>query len=59
MKMISIKKSQFSGLNDERYYFSDGITSFPYEHLLLESLREKKKKIKEIQKHIHKNKIDF
>ena len=34
MKMVSIKKSQFPCLNDKRYYFSDGITSFPYEHPL-------------------------
>ena len=48
--MISIKKSQFANLNDKRYQFSDGITSFP---------REKNKKIKEVQKHIYENKFDF
>ena len=46
-------------MNDKRYYFSDGITSFPYGHPLLELLREKKKTFKEIQKHIHENKFDF
>ena len=45
MQMLSIKKSQFAGLNDERYYFSDGICSLPYDHLLLKDVREKKKKI--------------
>ena len=44
MKIISIKKSQFAGLNDKRYYFSDQTTSFPYEHPLLEPLRQKKRK---------------
>ena len=29
MQMVSIRKAQFAGLNDKRYYFSDGITSFP------------------------------
>ena len=45
MQMLSIKKSQFAGLNDERYYFFDGICSLPYDHLLLKDVREKKKKI--------------
>ena len=45
MQMVTIKKSQFVSLNDKRYYFSDGITSLPYGHILLNKLREKKEKI--------------
>ena len=30
MKMISVNKAQFTGLNYKRYYFSDGVVSFPY-----------------------------
>ena len=59
MKLISIKKSQFAGLNHKRYYFSEGITSFLYGHPLLEPLREKKKRFKEIQKRIYENKFDL
>ena len=29
VQMVSIKKVQFAGLNDKRYYFLDGITSLP------------------------------
>ena len=48
MEMVSLKKSQFLGLNDKSYYFSDRITSFPYGNPLLEPQREKNIKIKEI-----------
>ena len=30
MRIQSIRKSQFSGLNDKRFYFYDGIVSMPY-----------------------------
>lgn len=46
-------------MNDNKYYFSDGITSCPCEHPSLQPLREKNKKFKEIQKHIQENKSDF
>ena len=49
MQMVSIKKSQFAGLNDISYYFSDGICSLPYRHCLLNNTRNVKKKYK----HIH------
>ena len=35
MKMVSVNKAQFAGLNDKRYYFSDGMVAFPYGHTLL------------------------
>ena len=44
MQMVSIKKSQFAGLNDISYYFSDGIWSLPYRHYLLNNTRNVKKK---------------
>ena len=37
--MVSIKKFQFAGLKDQRYFFSDDVTFFPYEHPLLEPLK--------------------
>ena len=44
MRMQSIRKSQFSGLNDKRFYFYDGIVSMPFGHPLLEKLRKEEKK---------------
>ena len=44
MRMQSISKSQFAGLNSKRFYFSDGIVSLPFGHPLLEDLRKDKKK---------------
>lgn len=43
MEMVTIKKSQFAGLKDQRYFFSEDVTFFPNEHPLLEPLREKEK----------------
>ena len=57
--MVSLNKSQFLGLNDKSYYFSDRITSFPYVNPLLEPLREKNIKIKEIYKYIQESKFDI
>ena len=48
-KWYLLKKSQFPGLNDKRYYFSDGICSLPYGHYLLNDIRSEKKRYK----HIH------
>ena len=59
MQMVTIKKSQFVSLNDKRYYFSDGITSLPYGHILLNKLREKKKKYKQFHKYIQEFKYEF
>ena len=43
MRMQSISKAQFAGLNGKRFYFSDGIVSLPVGHPLLEDLRKEKK----------------
>ena len=43
MKMKSINKTQFAGLNDKRY-FHDGIVSLPFGHFSLEKVRKEKKK---------------
>ena len=45
VRMKSINKTQFGGLNDKRYYFHDGIVSLPFGHFLLEKVRKKKKDI--------------
>ena len=43
MKMASVNKVQFAGLNDERSYFSYGIVSLPYGHPRLSKIRQMKK----------------
>ena len=46
MRMQSISKSQFAGLNDKRFYY-DGIASTPFGHPLVKKLgKEKRKKHK-------------
>ena len=42
MKMTSVSTVQVASLNDKRYYFSDGIVSLPYRHLLLSKVHEAK-----------------
>ena len=56
MKMTSISKVKFARLNDKRYYFSDGIVSLPFGHVLLEKTREYKKKLSKIHEQIDKEK---
>ena len=34
MQMKSVKKSQFAGSNDKRFYFHDGVVSLPFGHSL-------------------------
>ena len=59
MKLTTINKTQFAGLNDKRYYLTDGSTSMPYGHFLLAELNEKKKKYKKIQNVLFKIKDDL
>ena len=42
MKLTEVNRTQFAGLNDKRYYLTDGVTSLPYGHFLLAELDEKK-----------------
>ena len=48
MVLEEIEKSKFAQINDERYYFSDGIVSLPFSHFFLKEIidfkREKKPK---------------
>ena len=44
MQMKSVKKTQFSGLNNKRFYFHDRIVSLPFGHFLLNKVREEKEK---------------
>ena len=44
MQMKYVKKTQFAGLNDKRFYFHDGIVSLTFGCLLLEKTREEKEK---------------
>ena len=45
MKMASANKAPFAGVNDKRYYFLDGIVSFPYDNPPLLVLRQEKGRI--------------
>ena len=45
MRMKSVNKTQFAGLNDKRYYFHDGIVSLPFGHFLLEKVKKEKENI--------------
>ena len=58
MRMKSVNKTQFAGLNNKRYYFPDGIVSLPFGHFLLEKVRKKKKK-KIVQNYILKLKKEL
>ena len=48
MEMNAISNVQFATLIDKRFYFCDGIASLPYGHPLLEKLRNKKLKYRNI-----------
>ena len=52
MQMKTVTRKQFAGLNDKRFYFTDGITSLPFGHFLLAEIREHKKQYKKIRKEI-------
>ena len=58
MRMKSVNKTQFAGLNNKRYYFPDGIVYLPFGHFLLEKVRKKKKK-KIVQNYILKLKKEL
>ena len=56
MKMAAINKVKFARLNDKRYYFSDGIVSLPFGHILLEKTRQYKKQLTKIHEQIDNEK---
>ena len=56
MKMKTINKVKFARLNDKRYYFSDGIVSLPFGHILLEKTRQYKKQLTKIHEQIENEK---
>ena len=56
MKMTAINKVKFARLNDKRYYFSDGIVSLPFGHILLEKTRQYKKQLTKIHQQIDNEK---
>ena len=43
MKMASVNRKQFAGLNDKIYYLTDGVTSLPYGHFLLAEISKHRK----------------
>ena len=52
MQMTTARRKQFAGLDDKRFYLSDGITSLPYGHFLLSEIRDQKKQYKQIHREI-------
>ena len=56
MKMTTVNKVKFARLNDKRYYFSDGIVSLPFGHILLEKTRQYKKQLTKIHQQIDNEK---
>ena len=42
MKLVTVNRKQFAGLNDKRDYLTDGVTSLPYGHFLMSEIRDKK-----------------
>ena len=56
MKMTTVSKVKFARLNDKRYYFSDGIVSLPFGHILLDKVRKYKKQLTKIHEQIEKEK---
>ena len=56
MKMTTVNKVKFARLNDKRYYFSDGIVSLPFGHILLEKARQYKKQLTKIHEQIDSEK---
>ena len=60
MQVVSVKRTQFAGLNDKRFYFNYRIISLPFGHYLLNKVRKEKEKYKnEIQYQIHNKKKLF
>ena len=59
MQMNTIRKVQFGTLNDKRFYFCDGIVSLPHGHPLLENLRKKKLRYRNIHSVIQTKKENF
>ena len=43
MQVTTVFRKQFAGLNDKRFYLTDGITSLPYGHFLLSEIRDERK----------------
>ena len=57
MVKTSVIKNKFSQLNDERFYFPDGIVSLPFYHPVLAEINEfKQKKGQRIEKYFWKEK---
>ena len=60
VQMKSVRKNQFSELNDKRFYFHDGIVSLPFGHTLSEKTREEKEKHRnELHTFIQKRMFEF
>ena len=58
--MICVNKTHLAGLNDNQFYFHDGIILLPFGHFLLNKVREQKEKYKtEIQCEMYDRKYDF
>ena len=59
IQMKTVSKVQFGQLNDKRFYFSNGITAYPYCHSSLEKARKEKNKYCNIHRVIQTKKDEF
>ena len=59
MQMKTVHKVQFGQINDQHFYFSNGLTSLPYGHPSLEKVRQQKNKYRNIHKVIQTKKDEF
>ena len=59
MQMNTVNKIQFGQLNDKRFYFPNGILSFPFGHFLFDDLRKNKTKNRNIHLQIKDKKWEF
>ena len=59
MQMNTVNKIQFGQLNDQRFYFPNGIVSLPFGHFLFDEMRKKKNQSRNIHLQIKDKKGEF
>ena len=59
MQMVSVKKTQFSALNDKKFYFFDEIVTLTFGYYLSEEARLENKNLQKAIHQIIQEKISF
>ena len=59
MQMNTVNKIQFGQLNDQRFYFPNGIVSLPFGYFLFDEMRKKKNQSRNIHLQIKDKKGEF